>query len=390
MIILIYFKNMKKFSKLIVLGLFFLALPLLAAQANNAQTGNVSVAKGEIISGNLYVAGENITIDGTVSGDLIAAAQSITVTGQVEGDIIAVSQDVVIDGVVGGSVRVIANTISINGEVARNVNSFSSEIILGPNSHIGWDVYLAAANASSQGIVDGSLNSWSNKVAIVGQIGKNVNLATHANKQGASLVVAPTAVINGDISYSAFQPITVSDGASVGGEVKQTVPQTTPDQDRIKLWIWQQAFFIFSALIVGLSLIYLAKNPVKTIIDGLETNLLKSAIPGLILFFVIPPISLILAITMIGLPLSLIITALWLISLYIGKILLAILLGKVITSKIINLTSENALFWSLIVGVIILWLLTAIPFVGWFICLIATSLGLGSIWNYVYRERQNI
>lgn len=387
MTILIILKNMNKKFKFIVLIALFCLSPVAIAWAADTQTGSVYVAKDEIMSGNLYVMGDSITVDGTISGDLIAAAQSIKVSGRIEGDIIAIAQEVSISGDVGGNIRVIANTIDINGSVARNVNAFGSKVVLGTNSKIGWDLYLMATRLESRGIIGGSLNGWSRQASLAGQIGKNVTLTLDPKNEQTSLVVAPTAIINGNLNYSSNQPAVVSDQASIIGEITQNKTILEKKSNDTRLWIWKELFAIFSALSVGLVLIYLFKKPVTEIIEKTEAEPFKVLIPGLFMLFALPPIALILAITIIGVPLSLIILSSWVVMIYIAKIISAILVGKIISSKVISLTTGNYLLWPLIIGVIIIWLLAAIPYLGWIISLIAAWFGLGGIWNYAYRER---
>ncbi len=62
---------------LAVLAVVLAALPALAA---DFRSGNeVTVASGEVINDDLYVAGGNLRIDGTVNGDLLAAGGTVTI-----------------------------------------------------------------------------------------------------------------------------------------------------------------------------------------------------------------------------------------------------------------------------------------------------------------------
>ena len=141
----------------------------------------------------------------------------------------------------------------------------------------------------------------------------------------------------------------------------------------------------------GLVLVFVGKNITSKVLDKLEDKPLKMLIPGLILMFVLPPIAIVLMFTIIGIPLALIILVWWLVMMYLARIIAAILVGQLILK---NLNKKNKdkikLIWSLILGVIICWLLFAIPFVGWIISLIAIWLGLGSIWTYASHQLRNI
>lgn len=377
---------MKKWLPFLIMTFFLSSASSVGAAS--AQTGSIYIAPDQIISGNLYVAGESIVVEGTISGDLIAVAQKITVSGHINGDLIAIAPEILVTGEIGGNARVAGSNLTINGSVARNVNSFGSNLVFGPESRIGWDVYLAGENISLNGVIGGNLSGHAKKATISGQIGKNVNLTMSQKTSDGLLVVSSTGVINGDLKYSSLTPANISAGASIAGETLQTTPSTTKDNNWL-IWVWKELFAVFSAFAVGLMLIYVGKNITRKILNNMEDSPAKMFLPGLTALLILPPLALLLALSIIGLPLSLIVAATWMILFYLGKILSAVLVGRLIINKLGKPTADN-FFPSLIVGVLLIWLLAAIPYFGWLVSLSAALFGMGGLWNYVYRERQNI
>lgn len=368
--------------------LVLLLVPLSASKAAGTKTGeNIYVPKEEIVSGNLYVAGQSIVIDGMIGGDLIVAGQSITINGQVEGDIIAVCQDITINGNVGGNVRVAGNTLTINGAVVRNVNAFGNNITLGTDSRIGWDVYAMGANLTFRGIIDGGLNGDANQVLVTGKIGKDIDIKLDGNS-AQKLTVASGAIINGDIFYTSKIAANISADASVAGDVAQKIPELKTNTN-FWPWLWGLLFSVFAAIAVGLVATTVCKNCIYSIIGLIEEKKASVLIPGLVLFFILPPIAIVLMITVIGIPLALILGTLWLIAVYVAKILTAILIGNIIIKNILKKESLS-LTWSLVPGVIICWLLFSIPFAGWVIGIFAAWLGLGGIWLYVTNKSRSL
>ena len=65
----------------VVLSTVFAAVPVLAADFRGGET--VTVATGEVIDDDLYIAGTNIVIDGTVNGDIFGVGTTITINGGV-------------------------------------------------------------------------------------------------------------------------------------------------------------------------------------------------------------------------------------------------------------------------------------------------------------------
>lgn len=370
----------KKIAKIALFLAIFL-IPFSASRAAGTKAGeNIYVPKEEIVSGNLYAAGGSITVDGTISGDLIVAAQSITINGKVEGDIIAVGQDITVNGEVGGNIRIAGNTLVINSIIARNVNAFGANVVLGPDSKVGWDVYIAGSNVSARGTIDGGLSGYAGQALITGKIGKNVELKLNGGTS-QKLTIASGAIINGNVDYTSNVAASISPEASVAGNVQQKTPEMKVD-NRFWPWLWGRFFAIFAAIAVGLVMTTVCKKCVHKMLALIEDKKARILIPGLIIFFILPPISLVLMFTVIGIPLALILITIWLMAIYIAKILAAILAGDLLIKKVLK--KENlSLTWALIPGVIICWLLFSIPFVGWLFGLIAVWLGLGGLWFYV-------
>lgn len=377
-----------KFLK-ILLFLAIIFIPLGAAQALDTKTGDsIYIAKEEIVSGNLYAAGNTITIDGTVSGDLIALAQTINVNGRIEGDLIAIGQNISVNGELGGNVRIAGNSLNLNGTVVRNVNLLGSSLLIGKDARVGWDVYALGANLETRGTIDGSLSGQVSQALLAGKIGKNVNLKFSSSGLNQKLIVAPETIINGDLSYSSKNAANISPQASISGQVKQEVPQNK-QENQISAWIWSKLFAIFSAIVVGLILVFLLKNLTPKILEEIQEKSFKTLVPGLIIMLVLPPVALLLCFTLIGLPLALIILAWWLIASYLSLILVAILAGDWLIKKIFKKEAGH-LFWSLALGVFICWLLFSIPFAGWILKLVAAWIGLGGIYFYATNQLKHL
>lgn len=377
-----------KFVKILLILAIFI-LPTTAAQALEAQASNsFYLAKEEISNGNLLVTGKNITIDGTVSGDLIVAAHTLSVTGRVDGDIIAIAQTININGEVGGNIRVIGNAVSLNGPAIRNVNVIGNNFILGDQARIGWDVLSLTNKLEVRGNIDGNLNGRTQDALIYGKIGKNVNLNLSADNLNPSLTISPESVINGNLTYTSKDAAKIYDQAKISGEIKQNLPVNDQKNDWLP-WLWARIFSIFSAIIVGLVLVFLLKNITLKTLEKIKEQPFKMIWPGLVVMLILPPISLLLVFTLIGLPLALIIMAGWFIALYFAKIIIATIIGQLIFKKLLK-KSEPSLLWSMVLGIIICWLLFNIPLIGWILGLVAIWIGLGGIWTYVYHQFRNI
>lgn len=375
---------LNKTGKITAILIALLLLPISVRAASTKADNSIYVQKGEIVVGNLYAAGQSITVDGTISGDLIGVGQNINVNGRVEGDVIVAGQNITINGQVGGNIRLAGDSLTINGSVARNVNAFGTTIILGPNSQVGWDVYLAGATAEMRGRVDGNLSGRARQALISGQIGENVDLQLGKNEADTPLIITAEAVINGDVVYTAKNSAHLDDRASVIGRLEQKTP-TGPGINWFWFWIWGRVFSIFAALAVGLVLIFAGKNITIKILNQITETPTKRLLHGLIIMFILPPVALVLMFTIIGIPLALLALAWWLAMIYVAKIITAVLVGQLIIKRVTRKESQT-LFWSLVLGLLVCWLLFSIPIIGWALTVIAIWFGLGGIWAYISQQ----
>ena len=376
----------KKLTKFILIAAaIFIPIAGFAATKNNSDS--IFVASDETISGNLMAAAESIIIDGSISGDLMAIGSSITVNGRVEGDIIALAQNIIINGEVGGNVRVIGSYININGLIARNLNAFGSEVLIGENTKIGWDVLLGAISARVNGDISGSIDSYVQKIFINGRVGKNVSIRIYKNKDADSLVIDKSAVINGDLSYSANKKLIVPEN-NIAGQINFNQTETK-ESGALTLWAWSRVFSILSIILIGLIIIFALPKQTYNLIELTKKKYLKSLLVGAIVLLIVPVLSIIMLFTIIGIPLSLVLICLWLAGIFIAKTLAALMLGELIIKGALK-NKKAHLFWSLLLGAVLISLLFSLPWFGWFLRIIIICLTLGSILIYVTNQSKNI
>ena len=377
-------------SKFLILISFTLLLVIpLAAKAYAIKTGgSVYVGKNETISGNLFAAGSNITVDGRVIGDVICAGQAISINGKVDGDVICAGQAISINGEIGGSVRVAGNTININNKIARNAMAAGSSVILNKDAVVSWDMLTAGAFIDIRGKINGDLQGAGANIDIAGQIGKSVNLilnnkirpqntAFNMNKN-EGLKIEKEAVIGGNVIYSDNNDAQIDQAATIKGEVTHKYPKTPEIRKYWGAWLWGRLIGFFAALVVGLVLITLGHKQIIRATDLMKEKIWPSLGWGLVVLFLLPIIVILMMVTMIGIPLALIILALWLIALYISKILVGIMIGRRLIGKVMP-SKKDSLIWAMIGGIFILWIIISIPFIGWIISFLALLWGLGAI-----------
>ncbi len=367
---------MKKLLWALLLTLpFVMAAPVAAHAFSVKAVDNYTLASTETSEGNLYVAGNMVKIDGHVTGDVIAAGQNITIEGVVDGDVIGFAQAITVNGEVKGSVRVFGQNINLNGTVGRNVNTFGSNINVGSASQIDMDLMTFGAWGNFDGLVKGSLHGGLAQANINGKVGQNVDLNLESNSPKANLVLGPEAVIGGNLKYVSPAEAEITNPGAISGTVDyQAARQKTTN--------WSEEFMnkffeLGSLILIGLVLLGLKKKSFTAVSEIMKQKPWASLLLGLAVLVVTPIVMIILLITVIGIPLALLLLAVYLILVGVAAIYSAYYLGLLVADGL-NKKPINP-FVALIVGLLILVILSAIPFIGGLFSFLFILFGLGAL-----------
>ncbi len=379
---------MKSILKRVLFISALLLIPVAGLQAAKTANESVFVTTDEVITGNLFAIAQEITVDGTVSGDLIVAGRSVTVNGRVEGDIIAAAQNIVINGEVGGNIRAISNYLTIDATVARNINAFGTDVFIGEKTRVGWDVIIGARTTRVGGNINGSLNAYAQKIFLSGKVGKNADLVIYGQGQGQEIMINRNAIINGDLTYSAKNRIDFDSGATISGQTSFKQVQTE-EKNTWGIWAWGRLFSFLSMLFIGLVFVFILPKYSRILIEEARQRSLKSLILGSIFILILPPLALILLFTVIGIPFAAVLAALWLAGIFLAKTIIAIITGNLILTEVFK-KNQIQLFWSLLLGTLILSLLFSVPYAGHIFRLMTVCFGVGVILSYVTNQSKNI
>jgi cytoskeletal protein CcmA (bactofilin family) len=158
-------KARRRISVAVVSGLVLLFAILVPAAAQMADEGgaggkfrtgdSVEIAAGETFEDNLYVLAGTIDVNGTVDGDLVAAGGQISIDGTVTGDVIIASGDLTIGGEILGDLRVAAGQLRLNGTVGGDVAVVGGTVEI--DDAVGADVLFAAGQMNIGGDVAGQI-----------------------------------------------------------------------------------------------------------------------------------------------------------------------------------------------------------------------------------------
>ncbi len=358
--------------------LLFTSTPVSAKVISSEEA--ITISAGEVIDDDLFIGGPTVDVAGIVNGDLYVGAGTLNVSGEVKGDILAGSGMITISGKVGGSVRTAGGQISISdAEIHGSVTVFGGSINIDEKTKIGGGVLLGAGMIDIDAEIARGIVGGAGTLAIGGKVGKEIKIGAE------TLTIKKRAEIAGDISYTSANKIEVADGAIVSGTVSQIFPDK-PELSkglpgvarRVSLGFKVWAFF--AALLLGSILIYLVPKSTAAIAFRILEKPWQSLLWGFLVSVLIWPVFGLFVITGIGAPLGFLALSIFILGLYIAKIFVGILFGRSLLEFFGK--KETNVYLSLAFGLLVYYVLAALPIIGPFVFLATLLFGLGSLFNF--------
>lgn len=373
---------MKKLSCILVL-LALILTPLLFpcpifAQENIASDEVVILRQNQIISSDYFAAGERVTLSGVVNGDAYLGGGKIFVDGTVNGDLL----------IAGG-------TATIRGKILHNVRIIGGDVTF-TSADIGGNVTVVGGNAqfSDGARIAGSLVAVGGNMEIFSPVGKGATLAggsfTVGNSIGGDIVgavgsldILSGAKIRGDVNYWSQNNATIAKDASISGKIAAHIQpkETKPIEQTGKAIVsgftkTVRIISLLSSIFIGLLLLYLVPFYMENAAKNIKEHPGKNFLIGLIGVFTLPLLAIFLFVTIIGIPLSILLLMAFFVLMFIGKIVVMFAVGQ----KVLRYTDHKlSNTWTFIIGALVFFLATWIPFIGWFIGVIGALIGFGSL-----------
>lgn len=343
------------------------------ANAQLVEAGDlVTIPSGEVREGDLYAAGQTVRVDGRLNGDLIAGARRIQVDGQVDGDLFAAGNTVELRGPIGDSARIAGQSLTVDTTIDGDLIAGGAELHVTENASIAGG--LVAANGLVE--IDGTIGDGARVAA--GEIVVRGTVNGDANFIADRVDLAPGARITGDLDYQARTPLGPEAAAQVEGAVRYEEPVEDPDNGGgggfgVVLWFWQ----VLAALLTGIVVVAALRGVVERLVASIAEETTLGALLGFTAFLLVPVAAVIAMVTLVGMPIGLAAALLFALALYAAKLPIAVWIG----GRLLGLAGRPGAspYAAMAIGIVLLYLLFAIPFVGWIFWLAATWLGLGAM-----------
>jgi len=378
--------KLAKISFSVVFVAVFSLMGISTVWAQDMNNSNLYIPSGTVYENVAFLAGENIDLNAHMKDDVYLAGANVVINGLVEGDVIAAGANITINSEIKGNVRVAGGSVTIRGNVGGNITVLCGNLTVDRNVEIGRNLLVGAGSAVIEGKINKNLYASASNIVINGHILGSAYLTVDSE---GNVVLNPQTVINGNLEYTAAKAAEVKSGAQIQKEEKfhqlaDFRPQRKAGWSAFFTMMW--FISLLGAIVVGLVLIAVFKPWLIKISKMAESKIGLSILKGLIFLIVTPIALMILMVTIIGLPLAFIGLAIYLVLLYISKIILAVYVGERLIKLVRKQIKDVPLVWSMIIGVVILYILCLIPILGFLIRLVVVLWALGLIMTLVQNE----
>jgi len=349
-----------------------------------------AISAGQVIENDIFLTGQQPVIDGTVNGDVFIFGSDVAIKGEVNGSVVVLAETLRLSGRVNGNLYAAAVELSqpAGGQIGRSLYALALSLITEPGSSIGRNLTTVAMSASLRGETD------RDTIAIIGpwELFKIVRDTINRNIIG----FVPG---QGSFAKNKTENVSIRTGSPHRALIRFT--DTTTVRSALIDWLLTALLSFLKFLIVGGLILWAFPRQFQGWVEKVQKEPLASAGYGTVVLingYLMPVLALFLLIGLLlgllylslpslawmlfwaGLGLLMTLTTLFLAATaFLSKAIVAFLAGMFILSQI----APGALRYRLIpllLGLLLYVPLASIPYVGFFIGLVVTLLGLGAIW----------
>lgn len=375
---------MKKLAVFLSIAAFTLILPLtVKAQAFPPQAGDrVVLSADQIVDHDYFAAGEIVEIYGTINGDLYAAGGQVIINGTINGDVLAAGGQLTLDANVSEDARLAGGQITVNGAIAGNLTFMGGNVILSKDLTLAGNLVGGVGNLESQARVSGNITLGAGNATLGNQIGGDITAGV------GLLRFSPDTSVDGDLTYYSEEDFILPETATISGDITKKLPPehfrdlsdqnfTQQVEENLRSFVsLTRLISLLTSIIIGYLLIHFFPNYSYRVITAIEDRPGMSALTGLVTLIVAPILGLILLILVITAPLGLILWLLFGLILYLSRIFFMYWLGARILDRM-GRTADKTI--TLLIGIGLYYILTAIAIIGPLTLIVSTLLGTGAI-----------
>ena len=368
-------KNKFKIITLLMVIILAFTVPIVQAAEDTTATNEVNEQATQ------QAVDANASMENLKSEDIYLTGDEVTIDYMVDGNLFVFANTVNINSYIGGDAFIVANTINVNenGYIFSNLFAIGKDITISGRI---YDLYACSNNITINGYIYRDIRTITDNLNISGIIGRNVytktntiNIQTTSNESEQSQVTSQ-GLINGNLNYTSSIELSIPEG-TVTGSVNYTEEKSS-NSASVQTYILSLGRFIVTVVLVWLICLWLAPKFLK----NTSTIISKKFLPTLGYGILTPILAVIAFALLILLGITSTIATIGLAILFIGIALapsiFAITINNLICNKL-KIEKNSVIFGILIITSAILWAICIIPVVGSFVSIAISILGLGII-----------
>lgn len=345
--------------------------------AENTVTEN-TVSEENFKKGDVYLTGNDVTIDYIIDGNLFVFANNVTINSQIGGDAFICANTITVgeQGYVFSNLFALAKNVTVNGVV--------------------YDLYSTSENTTIHGYVYRDLRISANTANIYGTVGRNAfiscnNLSftqnTDMQNEKDKQNVTSQGMINGNLQYSSKQEASIPEGV-VTGETN-FIKDEIFSASKLQTYILSLGAFVVTVAVIWLICLWLAPKFLEKTSSFISRKKILPVVGlGIITPIILVVVSIILFLLGITSTLGLLTLFVLFILMGISTSIFVITINKMICDKL-KMQKKITTFGMLIIASIVLWLIGLIPYVGSIIGIACMIVGLGIIVsNLILKEKK--
>ena len=339
---------------------------------------------GQTMTNECWVTAKTVEVNGTVKDDFLTVCLggpilfgNVWLRGIFHNDIWALGNSVEFTGAAAEHTRLFATgKIILSGKVGISAVAAGKAVTLTTNSVIQGDALLVGQSVVVAGDIRGHLRVLANTATLHGHVDGNVRIAAD------DIVVMPGTKIGGDLVYTSPKDLFLDPGkVELDGQLVRTeieLFQVQAPQPTFSDIILSQAYLYLGALVAGLPFVAIFPRFTGRAVRWVRQSAWKCTFVGFIAFCLIPLTSVFVFFTIIGIPLSLLLLLAYAIMIYLSKIIVALGLGGMALRRH-GPQPFSRVFVALSLGLIALYVVTALPWIGSIAMFVIWLTGLGGI-----------
>ena len=323
----------------------------------------------------IYLTGDNITIDYIIDGNLFVLANNVTINSQIGGDAFIMADSI---------------TIGEQGYVFSNLFAMTDNLDI---KGVVYDVYAVSQKTNITGYIYRDIRISSSDLSILGVVGRNafvncsnLTFVQENTSENDETTTNSKGSINGNLNYSASEEISIPDGV-VSGETNYTKTNTSTNSFNLQDALISLVTMIATIVIIWFVCLWLAPK----FLDNATQLITKKILPvigfGILTPIVVTIVSVIAFIIGITAKIGLLALIMLFLLILIGSPIFVITINNVICNKL-KIDKKAKIFGMLIVSSILLWLIELIPYVGSIIGFIVGIIGLGIVTISLFKRNK--